>query len=100
MTGDIFIFLIGKELGRAMSTVSRELKRLGPGASYGAACAQASAGILGIEVEGNSADLRTVAYLSSLQCVTLPKRTILGPDLHLFSSRNLGVLICLSKRLG
>jgi len=97
MTGDIFIFLIGKELGRAMSTVSRELKRLGPGASYGA---QASAGILGIEVEGNSADLRTVAYLSSLQCVTLPKRTILGPDLHLFSPRNLGVLICLSKRLG
>ena len=100
MTGDIFIFLIGKELGRAMSTVSRELKRLGPGVSYGATRAQASADMPGIEVEGNSADFRTVACLSSLQCATLPKRTIPGQGLHLFSPRNLGVLICLSKRLG
>jgi hypothetical protein len=51
-------------------------------------------------VEGNSAELRTVAYLSSLQCATLPKRTIPGPDLHSFFPRNAGVLICLSKRLG
>ena len=50
---------IGKELGRAKSTVSRELNRLGAGARYGVARAQAFGGPpREQEPENESADSR------------------------------------------